>query len=271
MVITRPFYGVPTVECIMMAGAKSRRDVGWRHEFPMAFRAQKRKALLLMGAYLGLNMLSMMASPDASMMPFVVLDFLLVAPIILIMAYLVFSNVPIAIGQGWVNLKGVTFKSDSIARMDIFIPNGRPGAKAHRLKFVFTVNGPKGQFLNEVKVIAQTYDVIHLLSEARARLPFALICDHSGLLPAHLWCPPREGRPQDSTSAGPLQDSPGQQQRRLRISPADGDWVYPARLAPAREVALGHRGESHLDHLRRAPASNARVRIQCPPVIAVWC
>ena len=269
MVITRPFYGALTVESLMMAGAISRRVVGQREEFPEDFRRTRRKGLIGAGGFIAMQVVSAMLSIGAGDLLSLAVSLLAIVAFVAILGHLALSKAPIAFEGDVIILKGQAFAMGSIERLDVMIPRGNPGARAYALKLAFTVRGPGSHVLKVVRAAAKTDQVLRMLSGLRERLPAAVICDRSGLLSAHLWCPPIEARTHDDNSSGPLRDVPNQQQRRLRISPEDGDWIYPIMLVPARYEAFGHRGEAHLDRLRRAPASNTRSKIHCPPVVMV--
>jgi len=255
----------------MMAGANTRRDVGRRHEFPGDFRKGKRMMLAMFGVLIGMNLLSLLASANTQEPSGALLNFLIVVPLLMVLVVVACLKVPIVFEQYWVKLKGEAFVLESIERMDVFIPRGKPGAKAYNLRLVFTINEPQGQRFKEVKTAAKTDHVVRLLSEARTRLPYAVICDHSGFLPAHLWCAaPNGGRSQEDPWTGPPAGRPSLPGRPLRISPSDGDWYYPARIASQRDQQLGGRGATHMRRLQMASVQHERVRIRCPSVAAEW-
>ena len=254
----------------MMAGGKSRRMVGRRYEFPEDFSRTKRRGLLCAGGFIVVQAVSFMLNVAAGDLPSVAINLLAIVAFVGILGYLAMSQAPMVFEGDVIVLKGEAFKMEFIERMDVMIPRGKPGAKTYSLRLAFTIRGPGGHAHKEVKAVAKTDQALRMLSGLRECLPAAVICDCSGLLPAHLWGFPNDSRPQENVFCGPLHEVPPGQQRRLRISPADGDWAYPASLAPARDVALGHRGESHLARLRRVPTGHARTRIQCPSVAEVW-
>jgi hypothetical protein len=255
----------------MMAGAKSRRDVGWRHEFPGDFKRGKRMMLAMFGVLIGMNLLSFLASASEQEPSGASLNRLIVVPLLVVWVVVACLRVPIVFERYWLKLKGEAFVLESIERMDVFIPRGKPGAKVYGLRLVFTINEPQGQRFKEVKTAAKADHVIRLLEEARARLPHAVICDHSGFLPAHLWCTaPSGGRSQEDPRTGPPSGRPSSPERPLRISPSDGDWYYPARIASQRDQQLGGRGATHMRRLQMASVQHERVRIGCPRVVAEW-
>jgi len=218
-----------------------------------------------------MQVVSAMLSIGAGDLLSLAVNLLAIVACVAILGHLALSQAPMAFEKDVIVLKGQAFAMESIDRLDVIIPRGKPGAKTYALRLAFTIRRPGNPILKVVKTVAKTDQVLRMLSGLRGRLPAAVICDNSGLLPAHLWYPPMVTGQQGSDSSGPLQDPSKFKRRPLRISPADGDWIYPTVLAPARYEAPGHRGTSHLDRLRRAPVSSARAKIHCPPVKAVWC
>jgi hypothetical protein len=270
MVIKPPLKGDPSVPITMMAGANSRRDVGQKFEFPYNFRALKRKALVMGGALIFLDLLCMWISFASGDLLGVVLNFIFVLVFSLLLVVLVVSDVPIVFEHSWIKLKGEAFGSDSIGRIDVFIPKGKPDARAYGLRLVFSIDGPHGQMFKEVKIAAKKDQAIGLLSVARARLPYAIICDHSGFLPAFQWCARREERSPTDPWVEPQVGPRPPYRRPLRISPTDGDWVYPVARAPQRRQQCGQRGETHIRRLMESAVPRARGKMHSPRVVAEW-
>ena len=189
MVITRPFYGALTVESLMMAGAKSRRMVGQREEFPEDFSRTRRRGLLGAGGFIVMQVVSAMLSIGAGDLLSLAVNLLAIVACVAILGHLALSQAPMAFEKDVIVLKGQAFAMESIDRLDVIIPRGKPGAKTYALRLAFTIRRPGNPILKVVKTVAKTDQVLRMLSGLRGRLPAAVICDNSGLLPAHLWYP----------------------------------------------------------------------------------